>query len=160
MSQRANPIRRILATLIDFTIFWIAAWCIALLIEPPLRSRIQTRAEYVLSLIMIGLWLLYTSLEMIAAATPGKLFLGLRIVRSDGSEAPAAVLVMRWSSKQLPSILTLFGLLTFNAFLGWTANLTTMILWVGCLQMLDEDRRSWLDMWAHTAVIKEGVARK
>jgi uncharacterized RDD family membrane protein YckC len=161
MSQRASPIRRILASLIDFFIFWIAAWSISLLIEPPLRARIQTewRADYVLSLIMLALWLLYTSLEMIAAATPGKIFLRLRITQVDGTEAPTSMLVMRWSSKQLPYILMVFQMLTFSDFLGAVASLTNGIVWIGCLQMLDEDRRSWLDQWAHTAVIHEIKSR-
>ena len=157
MSQRANPIRRILASLIDVAILLAAMWAIAILVEPPLRARIQTewRADYVLRIIMVMLWLLYSSLEMIVAATPGKLLLNLRIVRADGMRAPTSMLLMRWSSKQLPYILKLFQLLTFNGFLGAMANLTGGILWIGCLQMLDEDRRSWLDQWAHTAVVRE-----
>jgi uncharacterized RDD family membrane protein YckC len=157
MAQRSSPIRRILASLIDFAIFWIAAWLISILIEPPLRARIQTewRADYVLGLIMIMLWLLYSSLEMIVAATPGKIFLSLRITRVDGIEAPTSILVMRWSTKQLPQILAVFQMLTFSNFLGSIASLMNGILWIGCLQMLDEDRRSWLDQWAHTAVMRE-----
>jgi len=162
MSQRAGPIRRMLASVIDLGIFLMAAWLISMLIEPALRARIQTewRADYVLNIIMIALWLLYSSLEMIVAATPVTLFLSLRIVGVDGNEAPTSQLVMRWSSKQMPFILMLFAMLTFSDLLGSLANLTIMILSIGCLQMLDEDRRSWLDMWAHTAVIKEGSARK
>jgi len=148
MSERARPIRRILASVIDLVIFWIAAGLISVLIGPPLRARIQTewRAEYVLSLITMGLWLLYSSLEMIVAATPGKIFLDLRIARVDGAEAPTSMLAMRWSAKQLPYILMVFHILTFSDFLGAMASLTNGIVWIGCLQMLDEDRRSWLDL--------------
>jgi uncharacterized RDD family membrane protein YckC len=161
-AQRAHPMRRILASIIDVVIFLIAAWLISILVEPPLRARIQTewRADLVLSIITIALWLLYSSLEMIVAATPGKMFLSLRIVGADGTEAPTSLLVMRWSSKQLPYILMLFRQLTLNGFLASLASLTNLILWIGCLQMLDENRRSWLDLWAHTAVIKEGSAKK
>ncbi len=159
MSQRARPIRRILATLIDLLIFWIAAALISILVEPPLRARIQTewRADYVLSLIVMALWLLYSSLEMIVAATPGKMLLGLRIARADGEVAPASMLLMRWSTKQLPCILVIFQRITFSPFLGAFASLMNLILWIGCLQMLDEDRRSWLDWWARTAVIRAGA---
>src|SRR5689334_15342988 len=102
MSQRARPIRRILASVIDLVIFGIATWLISILIAPPLRARIQTewRADYVLSLITLALWLLYSSLEIITAATPGKIFLNLRIAQVDGAEAPTATLVLRWSTKQ------------------------------------------------------------
>jgi uncharacterized RDD family membrane protein YckC len=157
MAERARPIRRILASLIDLVIFLIAAWLISVLVEPPLRARIQTewRADYLLSLITIVLWLLYSSLEMIVAATPGKIFLNLRITRLDGIQAPTSILLMRWSTKQLPHILMVFQMLTFSGLLGWMANLINLILWIGCFQMLDEDRRSWLDQWAHTAVIRE-----
>jgi len=157
MTNRAGPIRRILASIIDLVIFWIAAGLISVLIDPPLRARIQTewRADYVLSIITIVLWLLYSSPEMIVAATPGKIFLNLRITRVDGAEAPTSTLVMRWSAKQLPYILAVFQMLTFSDFLGALASLTNGIVWIGCLQMLDEDRRSWLDQWAHTAVIRE-----
>ena len=157
MSQRAGSIRRILATVIDLVIFLIAWWLISILVEPPLRARIQTewRADYVLSLITPALWLLYSSLEMIVAATPGKMLLGLRIARMDGEVAPASMLLMRWSTKQFPYILLIFQLITFSPFLRAFANLMNLILWIGCLQMLNEDRRSWLDLWAHTAVIRE-----
>jgi uncharacterized RDD family membrane protein YckC len=157
MAERAGPVRRILASVIDLVIFWIAAYLISILIEPPLRARIQTqwRADYVLSLIMTMLWLLYTSLEMIVAATPGKIFLDLRIARSDGAEAPTSMLLMRWSTKQLPAILSVFHLLTLSDNLAALSSLTNLIVCVGCLQMLDEDRRSWLDQWAHTAVVRE-----
>jgi uncharacterized RDD family membrane protein YckC len=146
-----------LASIIDLGIFWIAAWLISLLIEPPLRARIQTewRADYVLTIITLVLWLLYSSLEMIVAATPGKTFLSLRIARVDGVEAPTSMLVMRWSTKQLPYIIAVFQMLTFSDFLAALSSLTNLIVLIGCLQMLDEDRRSWLDQWAHTAVIKE-----
>jgi uncharacterized RDD family membrane protein YckC len=156
MSNRANPIRRILATIIDLVIFLIASRLISILVEPPLRARIQTewRADYVLSLIMFALLLLYSSLEMIVAATPGKMLLGLRIARADGESAPTSMLLMRWSTKQFPYILAIFQLITFSPFLGAFANLMNLILWIGCLQMLDEDRRSWLDWWARTAVIR------
>src|SRR6185503_19363748 len=104
MPQRANPIRRILATLIDFVIFYTAAWLISLLIEPALRARIQTewRSDYLLNIIMLSLLLLYSSLEMIVAATPGKILLKLRIVRVDGAQASTSMLVLRWLTKQLP----------------------------------------------------------
>jgi len=159
MAQRARPIRRILATVVDLLIFWIASWLISILVEPPLRAWIQTewRADYVLSLIMLALWLLYSSLEMIVAATPGKMLLGVRIARMDGEVAPASMLLMRWSTKQFPYILSIFQLITFSPFLGAFANLMNLILWIGCLQMLDEDRRSWLDWWARTAVIRVGA---
>ena len=156
MSQRAGSIRRMFATVIDLIIFLIAWWLISILVEPPLRARIQTewRADYVLSLIMFALWLLYSSLEMIVAATPGKMLLGLRIDQADGEVAPASMLLMRWSTKQLPCILLIFQRITFSPFLGAFASLMNLILWIGCLQMLDEDRRSWLDWWARTAVIR------
>ncbi|HEV8377753.1 MAG TPA: RDD family protein, partial [Tepidisphaeraceae bacterium] len=131
-------------------------------IEPPLRARIQTewRADYVLSLIMIMLWLLYSSLEMIVAATPGKILLDLRIARVDGVDAPRSTLVMRWSTKQLPAILMVFQMLTFSDFLAALSSLTNFIVCIGCLQMLDENRLSWLDQWAHTAVIRERAQKK
>jgi len=157
MPQRANPIRRILATLIDFVIFYTAAWLISLLIEPALRARIQTewRADYLLNIIMLSLLLLYSSLEMIVAATPGKILLKLRIVRVDGAQASTSMLVLRWLTKQLPYILGVFELLMVNQVLGLMASFMNTILWIGCLRMLDEDRRSWLDEWAHTAVIRK-----
>ena|SRR5437660_9780500 len=97
---------------------------------------------------------------MIVAATPGKIFLNLRIACADGAEALASMLVMRWSTKQFSAILLVFRLITFSDFLAALASLTNLIVWVGCLQMLDEDRRSWLDKWPHTAVIKERAEKK
>src|SRR5256885_1653023 len=106
MSQRAGSIRRMFATVIDLMIFLIAWWLISILVEPPLRARIQIewRADYVLSLIMFALWLLYSSLETIVAATPGKMLLGLRIDQAGGEGAPASMVLIRWFNQQIPRL--------------------------------------------------------
>ena len=69
----------------------------------------------VLSMVLanvVGLWLTgvlvtlayigYSSLEIFKAATPGKMFLKLKITNEDGTEASREALFKRWAIKQIP----------------------------------------------------------
>src|SRR2546421_8327673 len=91
MSQRAGSIRRMFATVIDLIIFLIAWWLISILVEPPLRARIQTewRAGFVVWLIMFALWLLFFKPGTSVAAAPGEGVVGRGIGPAGGGGGPA-----------------------------------------------------------------------
>jgi uncharacterized RDD family membrane protein YckC len=159
MTRRVGALWRGLAFGIDALVFLGVQFLVWAVVEEPLAARFGVdRAEILSALIVVVLWLLYTLLEIFVAATPGKILLGLAIVQADGQKAPRSVLAFRWSAKQLPWILFLTYGLNLNPGIYWLAGFMNGIIWIGCLQMLDEDKRSWLDQWARTAVIKEAKA--
>src|SRR5258706_8497234 len=101
MSQRAGSIRRILATVIDLVIFLIAWWLISILVEPPLRARIQTewRGALFVWLISPPPLLLFTRPEVVRATATGKRLLGRRIGRVCLDSAPASLCLHGSSAK-------------------------------------------------------------
>src|SRR5258705_3246207 len=143
MAQRVGFWWRGLAAGIDVLIFLALSFLVWATVEEPLAQRMgPVRAGMLANVIAMALWLAYTLLEVYAAATAGKILLGLSIAQVNGEKAPRAVLVFRWFSKQLPWILFLFYGITFNAALYYLAGAINAMIWIGCLQMLDEDKRS------------------
>ncbi|MDB5331310.1 MAG: hypothetical protein JWP03_2461 [Phycisphaerales bacterium] len=98
------------------------------------------------------LWLLYSSTEFIFAGTPGRLLLGQRIARQNGFRPDKWMLFLRWSTKQAPVIVALIDLFLPSAAFSILQGLLQGLLAVGLLAILNDDRLSWHDQWAGTAV--------
>jgi uncharacterized RDD family membrane protein YckC len=95
----------------------------------------------------------YTMLEILTRGTPGKLLLGLRIARADGSPADFWRLCLRWSTKQGPMIFQILYLLTrFPAFY-LIGGFYGLVVFVGCFYASNDDKLAWHDQWAGTAVM-------
>jgi uncharacterized RDD family membrane protein YckC len=111
-------------------------------------------AEYVGQIVIQVLVIAYTSTEVWLAATPGKLALRLRIGSSAGVPATRWTLALRWSAKFFGLFLLLIYAVTRNGLMYDLGSFTNTIVLIGCLQALDEDRRTWHDEWAGTAVLR------
>jgi uncharacterized RDD family membrane protein YckC len=98
--------------------------------------------------------LAYTSMEAFVGATPGKMVLGLVIARPGGGRADRWTLALRWSAKQAPLLLTLAHLMTTDVLSYFLGGFMNSVVLVGCLQALDEDKRTWHDEWARTVVFR------
>ena len=161
MVRRAGIWRRGLAAGIDALVFLALGFLLSETVEEPLRVRMARpeMVENLISLIMIVLWLAYSTMEIFVGGTAGKILMGIVIARVDGEKAPRPVLVFRWFTKQMPWILFLFYGMSFNGGVYYLAGLINGIIWIGCLQMMDENKRSWLDQWAHTSVVVEKSQR-
>jgi uncharacterized RDD family membrane protein YckC len=105
-----------------------------------------------LRIVVPALTLAYSSFEVFKGATPGKMLLGLVIATPRGGAADRWTLALRWSSKQAPLLLTLTHGITRDVLSQFLAGLMNSVVFVGCLQALDEDKRAWHDEWAGTAV--------
>jgi uncharacterized RDD family membrane protein YckC len=103
---------------------------------------------------MCVLWLLYSSTEFLFAGTPGRLLLGQRIARQNGFRPDKWMLFLRWSTKQAPVIVGMIELLLPNVAFSILRSLLQGMLMVGLLAILNDDRLSWHDQWAGTAVWK------
>src|SRR5689334_16149964 len=87
------------------------------------RLLLDEQTGFVLSLLGYIVPLFYTATEIAIAATPGKLITGLRITNLDGSEAPLARLVSRWTVKWSFLLIGLLGILMHQTLLVWLGNL-------------------------------------
>ena len=110
--------------------------------------------EYVAGILMNAGFLGYTTVEVLKAATPGKMMLGLVIARPDGGQADRWTLTLRWSTKQAPLLLNLIYFVTLNVFSGFLAGIMSYVVLIGCLQALDEHKQTWHDEWSGTAVVR------
>lgn len=108
----------------------------------------------IVSILRYGLALAYFSFEFGAAASVGKMLIGLEIANIDGTEASTAALVNRWTTKWLFLLLRLVGASLNNVLLVWLGNLMAWIVAIGCFAALGESRLTWHDRWAKTAVFR------
>lgn len=98
--------------------------------------------------------LAYFSLEFWAAASVGKMLVGLKIANSDGSEASTATLLNRWTGKWSFVLLGILAIALQNTLLIWLSNWMALITLIGSAAALGESRRAWHDQWAGTAVYR------
>jgi len=149
---------RTLALLIDSVVVLLLAMLCLLL-------NLQITGDAESSRLVDGLFyaavLIYTATEVFFAATPGKLILKIRIGRNDCTKADKWRLVLRWSTKQLPLILLLMFIATNWPPFTLLRGLTVAVIFLGCFYAANDDRLSWHDQWAGTAVYRtRDLARK
>lgn len=112
--------------------------------------------------------LLLTATEAFGSATPGKSFVGLRVVRRDGRTATTGRRVCRWAVKQSPLVCfagTLSLLMVSEMGmplpdglwlpLGFAIQGLSLIIAAGCLLVLMPSRRALHDLLTGTAVYRE-----
>ena len=148
MPYRAGFWIRVLATVIDTVAMLIIATLVGFAMQtimPTIGGRAMQAAIYIA-------WLAYTTFEVWTAATPGKMLLRLRISEQDCSPAEFWRLVLRWSTKQFWMIAYLFFLASDAGVLYALGGFSSLVVTVGCLFAANDDRLTWHDQWAHTAV--------
>ena len=154
LTRRAGFWVRAVAWGVDFcadAIALVAVTAAVDVLDPTLTGPqwLNTRLPaIVVSLLMIA----YSSFEVFAGATPGKMILGLKIATARGTPADRWTLALWWSAKQAPLLLVLVHALTLDVLSHFLAGLMNTVVVVGCLQALDEHKRAWHDEWARTAV--------
>jgi uncharacterized RDD family membrane protein YckC len=116
MQTKATPALRIAATLLDLALFvpiyFAAVFALTKLLGKPGDRMWDLNPVRLSATAGNLLWLAYSSLEWLAARTPGKLLLRLKITAEDGSPAPRGQLVLRWAAKQSPRMLGLLDAIT------------------------------------------------
>lgn len=159
--KRAGFLLRTVAGLID-TLLCI----VALLIGGVTTTALWTYGvlsdrgtELLLDVLLPIVVLAYSSTEAFFAATPGKLLLRMRITRADGSPAPLSLRLLRWTTKWMPWAFLLVFVLTDNGLAYAIAGFTQLVVAVGLLAILNEDRQAWHDEWSHTAVHRLAPAK-
>jgi uncharacterized RDD family membrane protein YckC len=148
MPYRAGFWIRVLATIID----WVSLLIIAIAVGAVFFSIMPAASERAVETAIYIAWLGYTSFEIWTAATPGKMLLRLRISEQDCSPAEFWRRVLRWSTKQYWMTAYLYFLLSTCSVLYAIGGFSSLVVTFGCLFAANDDRLTWHDQWAHTAV--------
>jgi uncharacterized RDD family membrane protein YckC len=117
--HRAGMFPRIAATLLDLALFlplyFAAVFLVTRIYGRPGDRMWDVNPVRISATVGNGLWLIYSSLEWIKGATPGKLLLGMRIDSAAGEPATRGRLFLRWALKQSPRICGLLDAATVSA---------------------------------------------
>jgi uncharacterized RDD family membrane protein YckC len=145
---------RAAAAAIDGVIFLVFAATIAVTVAVlEARGTLTEPKERIFNAMLVALWLAYTSMEATIGATAGKLACGIVITLPDAAPAPPWTRFLRWSTKQFGIVMILIWLLTAQPLFYFLGGVVNGMLVVGMLLALGEERRTWLDLWTHTAVV-------
>src|SRR5438270_563576 len=94
---------RALAIGIDLAILMVFAVLVQLIVEPdPLAQGEAARLVQIGGVVIATFWLVLTLLEVLFAATPGKMLLRISIANANGTEALTSTLWLRWFAKNFP----------------------------------------------------------
>jgi uncharacterized RDD family membrane protein YckC len=107
---------------------------------------------------MIGVALigaLYSLIEALTGASPGKMVMKLKIGTEDGRTAPLSTYLTRWAVKYSSQILSVLALITGIGVLSQVGSLAGLVIFVGCFLVLGAKRQAIHDMVAKTAVFKK-----
>ena len=147
---------RAAALAIDVGVVWLSAWGISYLFlllplswedPPPWLANLPDTLFW-------GLLLAYGATEALWPATPAKRLLGLVIANPDGSPADRWRLFFRWSTKYYSVQVSVIWFVTMQPGAYLLAGFMNLVLLVGFLYTLNEDKRAWHDDWAGTAVYR------
>ncbi len=113
--------------------------------------------KFKLSLAMAVVYAIYLAPEILIAASPGKLVMGLRIRHEDGQPASFFQLLIRWAIKVLPYVCAALGPLLSIEILTFIGSIGCIILWVGCFLVLGASCQAFHDGFTFTAVFKKSL---
>ena len=103
--------------------------------------------------------LAYSSLEVLKAASPGKMIMKFRIMSADGSEATKDQLIKRWAIKQAPTFLSIAAAVTTLGLLNWVGMLVGLAVFVGCFMARQPEKQAFHDKLLGTAVFGQPGAQ-
>ena len=102
-----------------------------------------------------GFVFLYSLIEALTGASPGKMALGLKVGFEDGRHASVAVYARRWAIKYSGTVLGLLGAVPGLHVLGLLAPAAGIIVFIGCFLVLGDKRQALHDVAAKTAVFRK-----
>ncbi len=150
---------RAAATGIDAIVFLVFVATIgvtALVLEA--RGELTEAKQRGFEALLLVLWLAYSSMEAMVGATAGKFAAGIIITLPNGAPAPPWTRFLRWSTKQFGIGLMLIWVLSDQPLFYVIGGLVNLVILIGCLRAMGEEKLTWHDLWAHTAVVPRGRA--
>ena len=151
---------RLLALIIDAVIIFIVVGIIGALsgsgknIDPQEFSSIFSDPSRFMNPVQIIIVLLYTSMEFLLAATPGKMISKMKMKGASGIHAALPVLLTRWVIKQSANILSFVFIITHIQFIWVLQSLAGLVIFIGCFFALGKNKQALHDRLAKTGVYK------
>jgi uncharacterized RDD family membrane protein YckC len=102
-----------------------------------------------------GFAFLYSLIEAFTGASPGKMFLRIKVGTADGRRGSPALYVKRWAIKYSGTLLGLLGALPGLHVVGLLAPAAGLVIFVGCFLALGDKRQALHDLGAATAVFRK-----
>ncbi len=96
--------------------------------------------------------MLYNLIEGFAGASPGKMILGLKVAKEDGTAGDANLFIMRWLLKNLNTFLSIIYMLTGIAIISTLGSLFGLVYFIGCFLALSERKQALHDIILKTAI--------
>jgi uncharacterized RDD family membrane protein YckC len=154
---RVNPKSRIFAALIDGGVIAVVSIIVAVCVLPSdekIAAKLLAESESFDQMIDLAtreaafrqrmFWLIaavvalgYTSTEIVKSATVGKMIMGVRVARPNGSRADVVTLAKRMAAKNAAYLLYVVAFVTtlnFVIYLGWLAALAVVVAWAMCFR--------------------------
>lgn len=155
--------RRLGAALIDFVIWTIIFLIIffttgmfeeasALINEAMANPAASEELSRLISPLAIILSIIYYSMEIFFAATPGKMVLGIKIADEERQEAVMGTLFTRFIIKHIDYVFSILALLTAIEVFSLFGSVLSLVIVVGFFFTLAPKRQAFHDMLAKTAV--------
>ena len=102
-----------------------------------------------------GFVFLYSLIEAITGASPGKMLLKLKVGTAGGRRGSLRLYITRWAIKFSGTLLGLLGAIPGLHVLGLLAPAAGVIVFVGCFLALGDRRQALHDLAASTAVFRK-----
>jgi uncharacterized RDD family membrane protein YckC len=95
---------------------------------------------------------LYSLIEGLTGASPGKMVLKLKVGTEGGQHATVQVYLTRWAVKYSGQLLGFLAIITGITIISTLGSLASLVIFVGCFLVLGTNRQAIHDMAAKTAV--------
>mgnify|MGYP000318122069 CR=1 FL=1 len=95
---------------------------------------------------------LYTLIEGVTGASPGKRAQKIIIANEDGSEGDFTLFMSRWAIKNISNLMSLLIILTGAISIQWVGSLLGWVVFLGCFLVLASHRQALHDKIVKTAV--------
>jgi hypothetical protein len=102
-----------------------------------------------------GFVFLYSLIEALTGASPGKMILALSVGTADGRRGSTSLFVKRWAIKYSGTLLGLLGAIPGLHMLGLIAPVAGLAIFIGCFLVLGDKRQALHDVGATTAVFRK-----
>lgn len=149
---------RLLALILDMVIIFVLVGIIGAITGTGREFEPQnfsfSDASKFMNPLQVIIVLLYTSMEFLLGATPGKMILKMKIKGVSGKNAPLSILLIRWLIKQSGNILSFLFVLLHIQVLWALQSLAGLIIFIGCFFVLGKNKQALHDILAKTAVYK------
>ena len=159
-TERTGFGRRLGAFAIDILIVWVLT-SVAGLVKGDTRPPESTGLHHLsdLTRLMAGvglaaatLQILYSLIEGLTGASPGKMILGIRIRDASGAQAAIGTLLLRMAVKHVKVVASFLVVLTGSQLLAVVGLAGGVIVFFGCFLALGAARQALHDRMVQTAV--------